>query len=120
MSKAVIFDVDVVLLHRSPAEDNGFFELFCATYGLTGLSRDWNAYKIRNDLHIVQEIIETHLGRAPTSQEVEAWRRRYLEIIEDWMARGVFAVEPVAGAVELLRDLSRCGTLIGIATANII
>jgi phosphoglycolate phosphatase-like HAD superfamily hydrolase len=120
MSKAVIFDVDGVLLHLSPAEENGFFEPFRETYGLAGLSRDWNAYKIRNDLHIVQEIIETHLGRAATSQEVEAWRRRYLEVIQDWMGRGVFAVEPVAGAVELLRDLSRCGTLIAIATANII
>lgn len=120
MSKAVIFDVDGVLLHLSPAEENGFFEPFRETYGLAGLSRDWNAYKIRNDLHIVQEIIETHLGRAATSQEVEAWRRRYLEVIQDWMGRGVFAVEPVAGAVELLRDLARCGTLIAIATANII
>jgi phosphoglycolate phosphatase-like HAD superfamily hydrolase len=120
MPKAVIFDVDGVLLHLSPAEEDGFFEPFREAYGLTGLSRDWNAYHIRNDLHIVQEIIETHFGRAATAQEVEAWRRRYLEIIQQWMQRGVFAVEPVAGAVDLLCDLGRCGTLIGIATANII
>jgi phosphoglycolate phosphatase-like HAD superfamily hydrolase len=120
MPKTVIFDVDGVLLHLSPAEEDGFFEPFRETYGLTGLSRDWNAYKIRNDLHIVKEIIETHFGRAATAQEVEAWRRRYLEIIQDWIGRGVFAVQPVAGAVDLLRDLGRCGTLIGIATANII
>jgi phosphoglycolate phosphatase-like HAD superfamily hydrolase len=120
MAKAVIFDVDGVLLHLSPAEEDGFFEPFREAYGLTSLSRDWNAYKIRNDLHIVQEIIETHLGRAATTEEVEAWRRRYLEIIRDWMGRGVFAVEPVTGALDLLHDLGRCGTLIGIATANII
>ena len=120
MPKTVIFDVDGVLLHLSPAEEDGFFEHFRETYGLTGLSRDWNAYKIRNDLHIVQEIIETHLGRPATAQEVEAWRRRYLEIIQDWLGRGVFAVEPVPGAAELLRDLGGSGTLIGIATANII
>ncbi len=120
MAKAVIFDVDGVLLHLSPAEEDGFFEPFREAYALTSLSRDWNAYKIRNDLHIVQEIIETRLGRAATAEEVEAWRRRYLEIIQDWMGRGIFAVEPVTGALDLLRDLGSCGTLVGIATANII
>ena len=50
MPKAVIFDVDGVLLHLSPAEEDGFFEPFREAYGLTGLSRDWNAYHIRNDL----------------------------------------------------------------------
>jgi phosphoglycolate phosphatase-like HAD superfamily hydrolase len=120
MPKAVIFDVDGVLLHLSPAEEDGFFEPFREVYGLTGLSRDWNAYNIRNDLHIVREIIESRFGRSATAQEVEAWRRRYLEIIHDWIERGVFAVEPVAGAVDLLRDLGRCGTPTGIATANII
>jgi phosphoglycolate phosphatase-like HAD superfamily hydrolase len=120
MPQAVIFDVDGVLLHLSPAEEDGFFEPFREAYGLTGLSRDWNAYHIRNDLHIVQEIIESRFGRAATAQEVEAWRRRYLEIIQDWIERGVFAVQPVAGAVDLLRDLGRSGTLTGIATANVI
>lgn len=120
MPKAVIFDVDGVLLHLSPAEEDGFFEPFRETYGLTGLSRDWSAYNIRNDLHIVRGIIETRLGRAAAPEEVEAWRKRYLEIIQDWMARGIFAVQPVAGAFDLLRDLCRSGTLTGIATANII
>jgi phosphoglycolate phosphatase-like HAD superfamily hydrolase len=120
MPKAVIFDVDGVLLNLTPAEEDGFFEPFREAYGLTGLSRDWNAYAIRNDLHIVHEIIETHLGRKPTAEDVHAWRRRYLEIIRDWMDRRVFAVEPIPGALELLRDLGHAGALTGIATANII
>jgi phosphoglycolate phosphatase-like HAD superfamily hydrolase len=120
MPKAVIFDVDGVLLNLTPAEEDGFFEPFREAYGLTGLSRDWSAYNIRNDLHIVREIIETHLGRAATPGEVHAWRRRYLQIVEDWMERGRFAVQPIAGAFELLRDLCGSGTLTGIATANII
>lgn len=120
MPKAVIFDVDGVLLHLSPAEEDGFFEPFREAYGLTGLSRDWSAYDIRNDLHIVREIIATRLGRMATPEEVQVWRSRYLEIIQDWMARGIFAVQPIAGAFDLLRDLCSSGTLTGVATANII
>ena len=61
MDSAVIFDVDGVLLDLTraggrrllPAPSNG-------RYGLTGLSRDWDSYRIRNDEHIIAEILERH------------------------------------------------------------
>ena len=47
---AVIFDVDGVLLHLTPEEEDAFFRPFEDLHGLTGLSRDWNSYRIRNDV----------------------------------------------------------------------
>ena len=38
---AVIFDVDGVLLHLTPEEEDAFFRPFEDLHGLTGLSRDW-------------------------------------------------------------------------------
>lgn len=119
MQRIVVFDVDGVLLHLTPAEEEGFFLALRELHGLEGLSRDWDSYRIRNDVDIVAEILERHFGRAAAPDEIEAWRSRYLAIMEDWLARGVFAVEPVAGAAALLRDLRAAGISIGIATANI-
>ena len=66
---AVIFDVDGVLLHLTPEEENAFFWPFEKLYGLTGLSRDWDSYRIRNDADIIAEILEHHLGRPSTEAE---------------------------------------------------
>jgi FMN phosphatase YigB (HAD superfamily) len=46
---AVVFDVDGVLLDLTPAEEDAFFAPFETLYGITGLSRDWDSYRVRND-----------------------------------------------------------------------
>lgn len=120
MPRFVIFDVDGVLLHLTSREEDGFFEPFRILYGLTGLSRDWNSYRIRNDVHIVEEIFETHLKRKIAPLEFEAWRARYLSLMADWLKQNVFTVEVVPGALELLSDLKSAGVPTGIATANIL
>jgi phosphoglycolate phosphatase-like HAD superfamily hydrolase len=120
MPRFVIFDVDGVLLRLTPPEEEGFFLALKELHGLTGLSRDWNAYRVRNDVDIVGEILEDHFGRPPTAAEFEAWRTRYLEILNDWLTRGVFEVEAIPGAAGLLAGLASRGIATGIATANVI
>ena len=120
MQRIVVFDVDGVLLHLTPAEEEGFFLALKELHGLDGLSRDWDSYRIRNDVDIVAEVLERRFGRPAAPAEIAAWRRRYLAIMADWLDRGVFAVEPVAGAAALLGDLRGRGIAVGIATANII
>ena len=53
MDSAVIFDVDGVLLDLTAPEEDAFFLAFARLHGLTGLSRDWDSYRIRNDEHII-------------------------------------------------------------------
>ena len=60
MDSAVIFDVDGVLLDLTPQEEDAFFLAFERRYGITGLSRDWDSYKVRNDEHIIAEILARH------------------------------------------------------------
>jgi FMN phosphatase YigB (HAD superfamily) len=45
---AVIFDVDGVLLDLTAPEEDAFFLAFERRYGITGLSRDWDNYRVRN------------------------------------------------------------------------
>ena len=106
---AVIFDVDGVLLSLTAAEEDCFFEVFRRRYGLTGLSRDWNSYRTRNDEEIVAEILATHGLPASDRQAVLA---NYLAILGESLA----PVE-IPGARALLASLS--GASLGIATANI-
>ena len=34
-------------------------------HGITGLSRDWDSYRVRNDEHIIAEILEAERGHIP-------------------------------------------------------
>ena len=116
MDSAVIFDVDGVLLELTAAEEDAFFLAFERRFGLTGLSRDWDSYCIRNDEHIIAEILDTH-GLPP--QNMTAIVDDYLAILSKGLASGTIPSIAIPGAGDLLRELSISHRL-GIATANLI
>jgi HAD superfamily hydrolase (TIGR01549 family) len=112
---AVIFDVDGVLLELTAAEEDAFFLAFERRYGLTGLSRDWNSYRIRNDQHIIAEILQTHgLPAAAQSGIIDD----YLDILSEGLESGAIASAAIPDAGDLLRTLSN--HVLGIATANLL
>ncbi len=117
---AVIFDVDGPLLDLTRPEEDAFFVPFERLYGLTGLSRDWDSYRTRNDEDIIAEILESHLGRAPA----EAQRREvvdlYGEVLSEGFASGRLRASAVPGADVLLDRLANLpGMVLGMATANL-
>jgi phosphoglycolate phosphatase-like HAD superfamily hydrolase len=115
---AVIFDVDGVLLDLTPEEEDAFFWAFAKLHRLSGLSRDWDGYRIRNDVEIINEILEAHFGRSPSPAEHQAVIRTYLGHLANGIDAGRLKPSPIAGAEGLLGDLA--GTLkLGIATANL-
>jgi beta-phosphoglucomutase-like phosphatase (HAD superfamily) len=115
MDSAVIFDVDGVLLDLTAAEENAFFRVFEQRYGLTGLSNDWDSYRVRNDEHIIAEILETHDLPSMDHAKIVA---DYLAILESGLASGALRVTEITGAKDLLAGLRHCR--IGIATANLL
>jgi HAD superfamily hydrolase (TIGR01549 family) len=116
---AVIFDVDGVLLHLTPEEENAFFWPFKELYGLTGLSHDWDSYRIRNDIDIINEILANHLSRPPTQAESEAVVAAYLKRWRDELRAGKLRPVEIPGARDLLAGLASTSAAIGIATANL-
>jgi phosphoglycolate phosphatase-like HAD superfamily hydrolase len=117
---AVVFDVDGVLLDLTGAEEDAFFSPFERRHGLTGLSRNWDGYRIRNDEDIIHEILERHLGRLPTREEYDAHCADYLGILANGLLTGALRPEPIAGAGDLLAWLAGEGIATGVATANLI
>lgn len=112
---AVIFDVDGVLLDLTPAEEDAFFLPFERRYGLTGLSRDWDSYRVRNDEAIIAEILERHGLPAPAQADIV---RDYLTILGEGLRGGSLQAVSIAGAGRLLHEL-RDRHRLGIATANL-
>ena len=115
MDSAVIFDVDGVLLDLTAAEEDAFFLTFERLHGLTGLSRDWDSYRIRNDEHIIAEVLERQGLPAEAADAIIA---EYLAILSQGLASGGLAAVEIAGARDLLAALGERRT--GIATANLL
>lgn len=117
---AVVFDVDGPLLDLSAPEEDAFFEPFERLYGLTGLSRDWDSYRVRNDEDIIAEILQDHFGHPPTRRHVEKVFDLYGEVLAEGFASGRLRPHPVPGAGELLDRLAAVpGLALGMATANL-
>lgn len=111
---AVIFDVDGVLLELTRAEEDLFFLPFEQRYGLTGLSRDWNSYAVRNDERIVAEIFAHHGLPGEEQQRIIA---SYHALLEQRLASGDIRAPAIAGGRHLLEALAGQAVL-GVATAN--
>lgn len=115
MDSAVIFDVDGVLLDLTAAEEDAFFLAFERLHGITGLSRDWDSYRVRNDEHIIAEILERHGLPADAAGAVVA---EYLAILSGGLASGALRAVEIAGARAMLATLR--DMRVGIATANLL
>ncbi|MGI9406525.1 MAG: HAD family hydrolase [Hyphomicrobiaceae bacterium] len=116
---AVIFDVDGPLLDLTVAEEEAFFRPFEKRYGLTGLSTDWDSYRIRNDVEIYREILEGYLGRVPTDEELTSLAENYFQGLRDGYDKSDLDVVAIDGALTLLERLGNIdGLALGTATAN--
>lgn len=117
---AVIFDVDGPLLDLGPAEEDAFFIPFRTLHGLDGLSRDWDSYRVRNDLEICREILDEHFDRPTKATEIAALSACYLDVLTGMLASGEAEVSPIPGARILLDRLHKSGGIaLGTATANL-
>jgi HAD superfamily hydrolase (TIGR01549 family) len=112
--RAVIFDVDGVLLDLTAAEENVFFAAFASWGDPSTLSREWQTYRIRNDDDIVDEIMEGWRIPATEKPRIVA---KYYESLGQSLDDGSVTTVTMPGARQLLAEIQH-GARLGIATAN--
>ena len=117
---AVIFDVDGVLLHLTKPEEEAFFSALEAVFGITGASSDWDSYRVRNDVAIVEELVETHLERDATGDDINRFTDKYISLIDIGIKTGEIEVQSIDGIREALMALTPIENItMGLATANL-
>jgi phosphoglycolate phosphatase-like HAD superfamily hydrolase len=117
---AVIFDVDGPLLHLRKPEEDAFFAPLEKVFGITGLSRDWDSYRVRNDRDIIHEVLGEHLGDRFEPSHYDAFVEAYDAELKDGFASGRLEVSIVPKARDIVGALAETpGLALGIATANL-
>ncbi len=119
-ASAVIFDVDGVILHLTPPEEAAFFKALELVFGITDASPDWDSYRARNDVEIVEELIENRLERPATAGDINTFTDKYVSLVDIGIRTGEIEVLAVDGIRDVLMALTRADNLImGLATANL-
>ena len=117
---AVIFDVDGPLLHLKKPEEDAFFAPLEQVFGITGLSRDWDSYRVRNDRNIIHQILGEHLGDGFNASHYDAFVEAYDAELKNGFSSGRLEVSIVPKAPDIVGALAATpGLALGIATANL-
>lgn len=117
---AVIFDVDGVILHLTPPEEAAYFKALELVFGIDDASPDWDSYRARNDVEIVEELIETRLNRPAEPSDILAFTDKYISLVDVGIRTGEIEVLEIEGIRDVLMALTQAENLImGLATANL-
>lgn len=109
---AFIFDMDGVIIDSEPIHSRVKMDTF-AHFGIEFNERDLEKYMGRTSGAIFGEVLAERGRTDITMEEVVAYKHaHYIEVLE---AGGI---EPVAGAVELIRALKAAGIPMALATSS--
>ena len=112
--------MDGPLLHLKKPEEDAFFAPLEKVFGITGLSRDWDSYRVRNDRDIIHQVLSEHLGDRFEPSHYDAFVNAYDAELTDGFASGRLEVSIVPRAPDIVGALAATsGLALGIATANL-
>jgi phosphoglycolate phosphatase-like HAD superfamily hydrolase len=117
--KIVIFDIDGTLLELLQDEVNAYLKAFDVSYGITGLSDDWDSYQYRNDVAIAREIISKHFARPCTTEELSELLNTYAFLLQREVYGQGIMPKLISGVTGVINALEKNGNIgLALATAN--
>lgn len=82
----LVFDVDGTLTATNEVDTRCFARAFLETFGIA-LDTSWHIYPHRTDSGIICHSFCQHFRRAPTADELDLFRERFLSLLEsEWRA----------------------------------
>lgn len=115
-NKLIIFDIDGTLTNTNHADSACFEKAILDTFSIPSIDTNWYNYKYSTDLGIVTEIVQSELNRAPTQNEIETVRDKFVKYLEATFEKNNTLCVPIEGSQNIFEKVSSLGWDIGIAT----
>ncbi len=100
----VMFDIDGTLTESNTLDDEAYLQALSEVFGCQDISSDWTTYSHVTDACILREVCQRELGRAPSHAEIEAFQKRFLELLTEGAAKNG-GINPISGALKMLSSL---------------
>lgn len=115
----VVFDIDGTLTRTNEADEKCFQTAVAEKFGIPGVVTDWGAYTHSTDSGIIQELVETKLGRAPTQEEIDSFKQIFIKHLENFYATVPGSFDCVPGACTIFNQIKNTGThVVSLATGG--
>jgi len=115
--KFVIFDIDGTLANTKKVDDKSFIEAFQQTFNIDISNQIWEDIKNVTEWGITEEIIESKLGRKPTSKEYKVMISNVVTLLKKEKQNDHKQFNDVRGAKDFFTELLLRSDLgVGIAT----
>lgn len=102
--KLVMFDIDGTLTESNNLDDEAYLQALREVFGFFEVSSDWASYTHVTDACILKEVCQCQLDRLPSSREIQAFQKRFLELLIDG-AEAHGGVKPISGSSYILKKL---------------
>ncbi len=114
-----IFDLDGTLTRTTRVDEACFLRALHEEFGVAIIDNDWSNYTHSTDSGITAEIFQRQFGRAPTMDETQRFRNRFVALLADNVRSEPAACVEIAGASAALERLrTHAGWRLALATGS--
>mgnify|MGYP006079128913 CR=1 FL=1 len=106
--KLIVFDIDGTLTETNSLDSDCFSGAIESVLGISDFDRTWSHYKHVTDNGVIEEIVQTHFGRAATAGELGAIEANFvyrLERFDDSCFRQVKGAGDFLERLKALNDI---------------
>ncbi len=96
-----MFDIDGTLTESNDLDDQSYLQALSDVFGFSEVSTDWASYSHVTDAGILKEVCQQQLGRVPFLPEIEAFQKRFLDLLAKRTAASG-GIKPISGASKIL------------------
>lgn len=102
----IIFDIDGTLTQTYTVDTKCFTQAVKDITHIDNLNTNWSSYQYSTDSGLLKEIYATHFQRAPSEDEVNKIRDRFVEYLKDEWLHDKLLYSPVPGAERVFQDIA--------------